>query len=62
VGAAQIFFARFAALRPEQAKNGLAGSSCARACGARKFFLRTERYDFEGPRSQARIGVVESQL
>jgi hypothetical protein len=30
------FFARFAAFLPRKRKTGLSGSSCARACGARK--------------------------
>jgi len=41
------FFARSAALRPEQAKTGPAGSSCARACGARRKRADVSSRDFE---------------
>ncbi len=34
----EVFCARFAAFRPVELKNELAGSSCARAYGVRKIF------------------------
>jgi hypothetical protein len=40
VGAAQIFFVRFAALRPKQAKNGLAWSSLRAGLRRKERFLR----------------------